>query len=147
MSSEPERPHNDKISRSSDSTDEPDSSGLPPEGEDISSGLSPQQRQDLTRFIDSGVEMSVISGNPLASRINERHLSDMIDLAGKELDYDYNDRQRNRIFWGMLIAFAVFLALQDMSSLLSQLLRDGLLFLSGLAAGLGCGYGLARRKR
>ena len=152
MPSEPVHPNSDEPNFSADDSD---SLELPYSDEDAIAGLSNRQRQDLTRFVAAGMEMSVISGNPLVSKINERHLADMISLASKELEYDYNDRHRNRIFWGilgvfamiLLVGFAAFLAFQNMSNLLSQLLRDGLLFLSGLAAGLGGGYGLAKRRR
>ena len=123
---------------------------------DILDSLSGQQRTDVMRHFASSMEMAaVVSGNPFASQLNESHMTDMIVLAGKELEYDYSDRQRSRIFWGLfggfvllvVIGFAVFLALRDESALLSELVKSGLLFLSGLAAGLGGGYGIARRGR
>ena len=124
-------------------------SSLPDEVEELA---EPGQRSIGRLFTSS---MSVVSGDPIASKINESHLTDMIGLMGKGREYEHVDRHRSRIFWGIMVAFvilvavafAVFLALNGMDSLLSELVKGGALFLSGAAAGFGGGYGLARRNR
>ena len=126
------------------------SSSPPDEGEE----LAETGNRRIGHFIASSVNMSVTS-NPIASQINESHLTDIIGLMGKEQEYEHADRHRARIFWGIMVAFvilvsvafAIFLAMNDMDSLLSELVKGGALFLSGAAAGFGGGYGLARRNR
>lgn len=121
---------------------------------DEGAGLADTERQSVRHFIASSVNMSV-TGNPIASKINESHLTDIIGLVGKGQEYEHVDRHRARIFWGIMVAFvilvsaafAIFLAMNDMDSLLSELVKGGALFLSGAAAGFGGGYGLARRNR
>lgn len=146
---------NEQLPERSVEADDTDSTEQPSSVPEILDNLSDSQREGVTRFFGSGMEMSVVSGNPFASKITESHMTDMISLASKELDYDYSDRQRTRIFWGLfggfvltlLIAFAVFLAVQDMSDLLTDLVKGGVIFLSGVVGGLGGGYGLARARR
>ena len=116
--------------------------------------LAETRHPGIRRFIASGVNMSVTS-NPIASKITESRLTDMIGLMGKEREYEHVDRHRSRVFWGIMVAFvmlvaaafAIFLVLNGMDSLLSELVKGGALFLSGAAAGFGGGYGLARRNR
>jgi len=117
-----------------------------PENYDESAGLaersspSPAEVDELAetghrsigRFIASSVNMSV-TGNPIASKMNESHLTEIIGLMGKEQENEHADRQRTRLFWGIMVAFvilvsvgfAVFLALNDMDSLLSELVKGG----------------------
>ena len=122
------------------------SSPLPAEVEE----LAETGHRSIGRFIASSVNMSV-TGNPIASKINESHLTDIIGLMGKEQENEHTDRHRARLFWGIMVAFvilvsvgfAVFLALNGMDSLLSELVKGGAVFLSGAAAG----YGLAKRNR
>ena len=104
------------------------SSSPPDEVEELAETRHP----GIRRFIVSSVNMSVTI-NPIASKITESHMTDMIGLMGKEREYEHVDRHRSRIFWGIMVAFvilvsaafAVFLALNDMDSLLSELVRGG----------------------
>ena len=125
-----------------------------PENYDASMEIAGTRHPGIRRFVASGVNMSA-TGNPIAYKITESRLTEMIGLMGKEREYEHVDRHRSRVFWGIMVAFvmlvaaafAIFLALNGMDSLLSELVKGGALFLSGAAAGFGGGYGLARRNR
>ena len=125
------------------------------DGDAAGGGLTDAQRRAVSGFIATGAEMSASSGdNPIASQINETHVADIVGLMGKELEYKYIDRQRERVFWGimamfaivMMIAFSVFIALLSLELLLFDLAKGAAVFLGGMIGGLGAGYGLAKRR-
>lgn len=117
-------------------------------------GLTDGERRTVSGFIASGMEMASASDRAIASQINEKHVTDIVGLMGKELEYRYIDRQRARVFWSiiamfaiiMAVAFSVFLSLLSLELLLFDLVKGAAVFLGGLAGGLGAGYGLARRR-
>ena len=123
-------------------------------GKDDASGLTDGERRTVSGFIASGMEMASASDRAIASQINEKHVTDIVGLMGKELEYRYIDRQRARVFWSltvmfaivMAVAFSVFLSLLSLELLLFDLVKGAAVFLGGLAGGLGAGYGLAKRR-
>ena len=141
------------VSEISTGSDNPDSANRLPQ--EIIENLNERELENVTRLLSATMEMSVTPRHTLVDKMTENHISDMISLTGKGLEYSHSDRQRNRIFWGLIVgfvlalatAFAVFLTLQDMDSLLAELIKGGVIFLSGVVGGLGGGYGLARRNR
>ena len=116
-------------------------------------GLTDSERRAVSGFIASGAELSAASDSAIASQINEGHVADIIALMSKEQEYKYVDRQRARVFWGimamfaaaMAVAFSVFLSLLSLELLLFDLVKGAAVFLGGIIGGLGAGYGLARR--
>ena len=121
---------------------------------DAIGNLTDSELRRVGGFLAAGMEASDdASGNPIASRVNEIHLTAVIGLMDKELEYRHSDRQRARVFWGLvatflitlLIMFAVFLALWSMDFLLADIIKGGALLLCGAAAGFGAGYGFAKR--
>ena len=129
----------------------------PPSADAVGDAIGNLTDSELRRvggFLAAGMEASdEASGNPIASRVNEIHLTAVIGLMDKELEYRHSDRQRARVFWGLvatflitlLIMFAVFLALWSMDFLLADIIKGGALLLCGAAAGFGAGYGFAKR--
>ena len=121
---------------------------------DAIGNLTDSELRRVGGFLAAGMDASDdASGNPIASRVNEIHLTAVIGLMDKELEYRHSDRQRARVFWGLvatflitlLIMFAVFLALWSMDFLLADIIKGGALLLCGAAAGFGAGYGFAKR--
>ena len=123
-------------------------------GGETASGLSDAERRAVSGFIASGMDMSA-ADNPIASQINEGHVTEIVALMGKELEYKYIDRQRSRVYWSIMamftmflfIMFSVFLALWSLELLLFDLIKGAGVFLGGIAGGLGAGYGLAKRNQ
>ena len=124
-------------------------------GGETASGLSDAERRAVSGFIASGMELSSSGDNPIASQINEGHVTEIVALMGKELEYKYIDRQRSRVYWSIMamftmflfIMFSVFLALWSLELLLFDLIKGAGVFLGGIAGGLGAGYGLAKRNQ
>ena len=120
---------------------------------DAVGNLSDSELRRVGGFIAAGMDAAGAAGNPIASKVNEVHLTAVIGLMDKELEYRHSDRHKARVFWGLtaaflitlFILFAAFLALWSMDFLLADVLKGGALLLCGAAAGFGAGYGFAKR--
>lgn len=117
-----------------------DAEGIDPE---IFEELPPEIRE----VVRTGISMQRISGpmpNPLFSKINEKHIDKILDLADKEDTNSYNDAQSNKkyslfyflAFIGLFIFITLYLAKSD-----KELFIDILKIIIAIVGGFGGGYG------
>lgn len=70
-------------------------------------------------------------GNPIASKVTEQHITDIIASSSRETDHEYSDRKHSRLisvlFAGFailaLVALSIVLALQGMTELLLEIIK------------------------
>ncbi len=102
----------------------------------------------------SVTSMSMMLGsmvNPIAARVTEQHITDIIGIRGREIDHDYGDRKIGRFVWAGLVAFAVLALISIIVILavleMADLLREIMFALAGLVGGFGAGYGYSSSRR
>lgn len=103
---------------------------------------------ELKEVVRLGFSMQRISGpmqNPLISKINEKHIDKILELAEKEETNSYKDAQSSKkygvFYFTIILLFIVFLIVflvgRDKSLLLSILEKSAYIL-----GGFGGGYGL-----
>lgn len=118
--------------------------------------LPPETREQIESFL----AMSTYAGpmpNPIASKITDEHITQLIDLQSKELDhrgtesgrrYEDRDKQRQWLLRLAIVAVAGFLVLvlslafAGHSDLVIELVKAAVIF----AGGSGAGYGISKLK-
>ena len=106
-----------------------------------------------TEFRQTIASMRMQFSDPLLDKLEREHFTDIIAIQSDELRLDYEDRKNSRwIYTGMVVflvliavGFGVFLVLNQMDSLLSDLLTKVSFGLGGFFAGWG-GSELWRRR-
>ena len=105
--------------------------------------LPEPQRAHIEEFI--GTAMSMTMGNPIASKVTEQHITDIIASSSRETDHEYSDRKHSRLISVLFVGFAILvlaavsivLALLGMTELLIEIIKS----LGLIAGGFGGGYG------
>ena len=114
-------------------------------------GLDPEFFEELPpeirEVVRTGISMQRISGpmpNPLFSKINEKHIDKILDLADKEDTNSYKDAQStkkyNLFYFLAFIALFIFITLylaKDNKDLFVDILK----IVVSIAGGFGGGYG------
>ncbi len=125
-----------------DKDEKSDSETKSPEAE-ILEDLPPEIRE----IVRTGISMQRISGplpNPLLSKINEKHIDKILELAENEDRNSYKDAQSSKkyglfyflIIIGLFIFITLYLAKED-----KALFTDIIKIVVSLAGGFGGGYG------
>lgn len=114
-------------------------------------GIDPEILEDLPpevrEVVKSSIMMQRYTGpmpNPLLSKINDKHIDKILDLAEKEDTNSYNDAQSSKkygmayflIFIAVFIFITLYLAKDD-----KELFMDILSIVISIAGGFGGGYG------
>ena len=131
---------------------------LPPE---ILATFPPEIQAQLRRdAAESGVvmqhfsastSMSMMLGsivNPVAAQVNSQHITDIIGITGRELDYEYSDRKQARIILGILagivicgvFAVALVLIFQGILDFLLESLKLIVPIIGGIGVGIAVGF-------
>jgi len=103
---------------------------------------------EVKRVVEMGFSMQRISGpmqNPLMSKINEKHIDKILELAEKEENNSFSDAQSNKrygvFYFIAILLFVIFLIIflidRDKALLLSILEKAAYIL-----GGFGGGYGL-----
>lgn len=90
---------------------------------------------EVKKVVEMGISMQRISGpmlNPLLSKINEKHIDRILDIAQKEEDNSYKDAQSTKkyslVYFVIIILFISFLIYylvdKDKSLLLTIIEKD-----------------------
>ena len=101
--------------------------------------------------------MQRISGpmpNPLLSKINEKHIDKILDIAQKEDENSYKDAQSTKkyslvyfIFIILFVTFLIYYLVDKDKSLLLSIIEKGLYVLGGFGGGYGFKAYLDNRKK
>lgn len=112
---------------------------------------------EIKKVVEMGFSMQRISSpmpNPLLSKINEKHIDKILDIAQKEEDNSYKDAQSTKkyslVYFILIILFITFLIyyLGDKDkSLLLTIIEKGLYVLGGFGGGYGFKAYLDNRKK
>lgn len=112
---------------------------------------------EIKKVVEMGISMQRISSpmpNPLLSKINEKHIDKILDIAQKEEDNSYKDAQSTKkyslVYFILIILFITFLIyyLGDKDkSLLLTIIEKGLYVLGGFGGGYGFKAYLDNRKK
>jgi len=112
---------------------------------------------EVKKVVEMGISMQRISGpmpNPLLSKINEKHIDKILDIAQKEEDNSYKDAQSTKkyslvyfIFIILFIAFLIYYLVDKDKSLLLTIIEKGLYVLGGFGGGYGFRAYLDNRKK
>ena len=89
--------------------------------------------------------MSMTMGNPIASKVTEQHITDIIASSSRETDHEYSDRKHSRLISVLFAGFAILalvvvsivLAILGMTDLLIEIIK----YLGPFIGGFGGGYG------
>lgn len=136
---------------------------IPPElrrEEEEKEGINAEILEDLSpevkKVVEMGFSMQRYSGsmpNPLLSKLNEKHISDIIDIGKQEESNSYKDAQSNKIYnllyvilgVGVFIFLLVFLVGKD-KDLLMEILKIIVIFGGGFGGGIGYKTYLNKKK-
>ncbi len=91
---------------------EKDQSDLGRESESVDPEIFEELPPEIREVVRTGISMQRISGpmpNPLLSKINEKHIDKILDIADKEDTNSYNDAQSNKKY--SLFYFLTFIGL------------------------------------
>ena len=103
---------------------------------------------EIKRVVEIGMSMQRFSGampSPIASKINEKHIDKILEIASKNSENSHLEKQETRKFtlYYTLIGVLVFLGLTYflVSTGKDELYKDVLKTLLAFVAGFGGGYG------
>jgi len=112
---------------------------------------------EVKKVVEMGISMQRISGpmpNPLLSKINEKHIDKILDIAQKEDENSYKDAQSTKkyslvyfIFIILFVTFLIYYLVDKDKSLLLSIIEKGLYVLGGFGGGYGFKAYLDNRKK
>jgi hypothetical protein len=117
----------------------------------ILSKVPPTQREELREEISEFIASASWTGpapHPLANKVTPEHVGQMLQLQGRGMELEANDRNNGRWFLFALailvVALIVFLALANKDEILDDVIRLGIAFVGGFSGGYG--VAIARRR-
>lgn len=126
------------------------------ENEAIGAEILDDLPPEVKKMVEMGFSMQRYSGsmpNPLLSKLNEKHISDIIDIGKQEETNTYKDSQSNKVYnllyvllgIGVFVFLLVFLVGKD-KDLLMEILKIIVIFGGGFGGGIGYKTYLNKKK-